>query len=538
MPEINGREVPQEQLDKMIKRMQEREKFEGQFGKAGEDRDRLLHDEGFGQSEIEQFNTGKLPSDFPATFKKKVEPVVLGQEIADTVVPQPTTKAEKFDDPLARGDVSQAFQSHIKRKADLLNSQVEASFEVDANQAARAIKLKAETGLPTGLVAENMDGIEKELLKGKIVPERFIKENPIVTDWLLDHEFHAGMSREEVLNLGHLETLLKRPKRLWPLPEKNLLEMAQRSADRRTKLFAQGIVVADASEEASDKLDDQLDVLDETSPGLGLLFRLSDAAVSPEGFDQDRKDRLVQEKSPIFLQEEIDKLREQEAFISQFGEVGSLETVSRRFDENPVFMIPFLSAAPDISRLGELLTASFAVRDGKANASQQDLLFQYSRMTEVAARRGQDTLGMAAGIIAETPSLVGEFVFTGGVYTGVKGLTLKGGKEVVEGLIRNSISKVLRSRVSSSIAGAAAQTLVNPQRFVKNALVEMQPHGAILQRNDGSFEFKIAPGTGKSFTAVMPAALFRSFAEMSSERVGGAKIFKMLDSGLNKVVFD
>lgn len=362
----------------------------------------------------------------------------------------------------------------------------------------RIVTVQLQTGLGPDIVERNFEALEAEVAKRKRIssfsPSEFIRSSPIVAQWINLNPHYESMSRDQVSNLGNLESLVKRHITELPIPENRLLETATIRAQRKFDAFQKKAAPLRAI-------------------GVG----------SPP--------RKLQE----FIDAEFAIAKSEEAFIAGDEGVGFFEAVGKRSRENPAFFIPFVSGGVDAQRIFDLYMAAKAVEKNSATPEQVDMLVRFGRLSATSDRRGTTVWGDVASIVAELPAFVGEFAATGGIYTGVKGVLLRGGKEAAEHYMKRMVFKALRTQVGARVTAVAVQsTVAGPGRIIKGTFERMTPGGR-LELEDGTILFSIIPGTGEPFIAALSRAWVDNWAEMASERTG--RFFTLLDRPINNVLF-
>ena len=433
---------------------------------------------------------------------------------------------EPFPETLEKQDnrVSQEPQNPISDfvsghdSTGLLNLQLRRAQEIEEQEANRIVRTQIQTGLAPDFVERNLEFLEGELRKVEneklFDPLELIKTSPIFANWIKQHPAYAKIALKDIPNLPNLEQLARRPKSQWPFPDSHLEKMAERLADIEVNKPAE---------------------LDPVTKGISSLFpKVERTPERQKEFDEivARQRKASRERIRKRI---LGELKSEEAFIKGEGPVGLFETFSIRYRENPSFLIPFLSGTRDLIRITELYEAAKAMENRTATQEQVDFLVRFGRLEEAKARRGTTILGDVAGIISELPAFVGEFATTSGVYTGVKGIFLKTGKELAEDLVKRSVMKAISKGVGVRVLAATAQTAVaSPVRIISGTIERMTPRGTVDVGNN-TIAFNIIPGTGEPFNVALHKSIVDAFAEIASERTGA--LFTILDKPLNKVLF-
>lgn len=425
-------------------------------------------------------------------------------------MPTVPKKNEEFKDQprfFKEGQVAEFAAEMAKSETLVLNTHLEAGRKINPSLAARIGRMQTKTGLPPSVVNQNLEQLEIQDNTNNL-PVDFWKKSPLTSQYIRDNSpFYAGMSNEEILNMGNTESLLAKNPNIWRKPkrfiEKEAFQMARKRFDRFTK-------------------------------GGGATPTRGQFEIGPDPIELDEEQSKF-----VFSQMVEEATRElefEEDFIGSDAPIGAVESLQKRFSENSTFMLPFVGAVGDFARLKVLFDASSSVQDGSATESQIALLVRYGRLAEASERRGQSVLGMTASIASEIPAFAIELGSTGGVFTAGKKLTKEGLEFGLEKLLRTSIGKVLKRKLPASIGkfkdfavrntsrvvGTLLQSGASgPGRIAANTVQAMTPIGQTQFGEDGSVSFQIAPNTGKGFSAALTEGVFRQFSEVFTEKLGG-----------------
>lgn len=404
-----------------------------------------------------------------------------------------------------KGEVENFAADMARSETENLNVHLKEGRKINPGTAARVAQMQTKTGLPPSVVHTSLDELEFKDKTNQIPPD-FWKKSPLTAEYIRKNSpFYAGMSDEEILGMGNTENLLGKNPNTWRRPKKDIDRLAGRLAKQRLERFVTG-------GGALDPRDFQLgpDVIELTEEQLERTF------------DQ-------------MLRQTTQEIEFEEDFIGSDAPVGGIETLQKRFQENSLFMVPFVSAGADTRRLLDLYRAASAIEDGTATEDQMATMVRYGRLAEASERRGQSVIGITAGIAAELAPFAIELGLTAGTFTAAKGITQKSLKAAGEKLLRGSIQKVLKrklplvgtiddfaTRNASRIVGTLVQSVAaGPGRIAANTVQAMTPIGQTQFGDDGSVSFQVSPNSGKSFTVALKEGVLRQFNEVFSEKLGG-----------------
>ena len=403
-------------------------------------------------------------------------------------------------------DVVQFTQQLERDRLFQVNLSLSRAQEIPLQIADRAVALEARTGLPKDLIWRNLEALEKQTA-GRAFSLQNLRRSPIVLDWIKQSPQYERLGLEDIGRLPNLEQLLATRKTRWRMTDEQIEEFAERRSEPL----------------ALKAFEEQKKPLAGTELQVGQRFK------------------SLEELQRQFQTEEVAKLKSEEDFIARTGKIGFGEEFGRQFEDNPIFMVPYIGDVPEISKLVELLDAATAQEKGTASQPQRDLLIRYGRLMEAMERRGQDVGGTTAKIMSESIGPILEFMTSAGVYTGVKAAVLKGGKEVIEKTIRSSVEGVLKRSIKRNVAarllGVSAQTLAAaPLRITAGTLQRLTPpmRTAIVENE---FEPVIFHSQKESLVTALPKAVVSEWAEMFSERVGGAAWVRAFGKKSNQLLF-
>jgi len=390
------------------------------------------------------------------------------------------------------------------------NTSIVEGNKIPQDRAFRISRVNLKTGWSPELIDAHLEEFEHRVFERDFDINKFVKESPTIARWIAESPTHSSMTRDEIKKMADVEKLIRRKRLSWPLPEKEINRRATAMAERwRTQQRDQAKSLFGSRPEM---LEAQFGHIDQR-------------------LEEIRNDAL-------------ETLRDEEEFIRESGRVGFFEAVSQRADENPLFLVPFLGAGPDIQKSTELMLAAFALEDGEETQEQKDLLVRYARMAEAAERRGTNVWGATAQIMTELPATAIEFGLTAGTFSAAKLAILKGGRKGIEKFLRGSVNKLLNRnlnralRVTAATGGALAQTgIAGLPEIIRGTVEGVTPPGNLTVDKDGNMSFEVFPEKGKSFGVSLSKSIVTSFTEIASERAGGTTLFKLLEKGQNKVLF-
>lgn len=363
----------------------------------------------------------------------------------------------------------------------LLRTTNTAAQDAPPDRAARILKLRGRMGVDESLLEDNLEEAEKLAAEASFNAEEFRKSHPRLADWYSKSKHHIAIAKPDEASLKRLDRLyFKRDDPARPLSQQEIAEQSKRAAKRR---------------------------VDRDMRTLGPML-------SEPPSEADIKARVEQAE-----REEIAERAREERYIAGTDKVGFFESVGQRFRQNPAFMVPFVSSAPDIDRIAELYTAAKAIETGTATEDDTDLVIRFGRLAEASERRGTSLMGDVAGVLAELPSFAVEFAATGGVYSGAK--------VAAEKTIRGALRKALGGKVASvarkvvgAAAGAGAQAAVSaPLRVAENTLERMTP-GVRISRDEAGALKAVVEDSGDGFAEAFVKSVGNAYVETLSERTG------------------
>jgi hypothetical protein len=368
---------------------------------------------------------------------------------------------------------------------------------IDPNRVLRMFRAAGRTRLPDELVAHNLERIEREIAQEDFHAPTFVRNSPLVAQFVAESPFYASMTEDQILNLSNLEKLLKRPRDLWPMPDEYIRRKARAKAERSWREQA------------------------------GLLA--SAVGRLPVEEQEVARKFLIDQA----FNEEYETLKEEEEFIGRDSPVGFFETFRVAYRENPAFFLPFISAIGDAGKAVDLYNAAKAVQANTATEDQKDMLIRYGRLARAAEHRGTNFGGKVGEILAHLPAFAGEFATTGGVYSAVRGASYQGGRRTATKVINDAVKTVLRAPLASTVQMLVA----SPPRIV-GGIYERMRAGTQIDFKDGTVGIQVIPNTGEPFMAAFWKSTVDSWAEIASERLGGMALFRAMDKRVNRLLFE
>lgn len=413
---------------------------------------------------------------------------------------KPVKEPEGF---FKKNEVSDFAAEVAKSETLSLNTHLAAGRKISPGTSAKVARLQSKTGLPNQVVHDNLEKLEAQDAANDLPPD-FWRKSPLTAEYIRKNSpFYAGMTNEEILSMGNTENLLAKDPAIWRRPQKDIERQAQKRAER---LFAK-------------------------TTGIGSFdpnrFKLSEDVV-------ELTEEQTKQQFQLMLDQSRKELEFEEDFIGSDAPVEGLEALKKRFNENSSFMLPFISALDDATRLTDLFRSAIAVQEGTANEDQVDTLVRYGRLAEASERRGQTVTGITANIGAELVPFAVELGLTGGIYNSAKLASTKLTKDALEKLLRDSVQTVLKrklplagaadsfiTRNTGRVVGTLVQSVAaGPGRIASTVAQAMTPIGQTQFGNDGSVTFQVTPDSGQPFFVALKEGVYRQFTEVFSEKTG------------------
>lgn len=124
--------------------------------------------------------------------------------------PENTARPEAQASPTATIDPAavNAISSFLDEDRDQLSYSVQQGAVGDSGKSIRILQAIGRTRLPREFVERNLDYVEKESAKQEFDPDKFLRESPVVAEYLKD-PIHAAAVRDDYSKLSFLEKQLK-----------------------------------------------------------------------------------------------------------------------------------------------------------------------------------------------------------------------------------------------------------------------------------------------------------------------------------------
>ncbi len=107
-----------------------------------------------------------------------------------------------------------------------------------ADTAARIYQMQLQTGLPPGLIAQNLDSIEQQAKQVNFDAEKFRQESPLLAGWLAKNPVQAAVAQGDYENLSTLETA-------WQIVQAVPAGFTQGGKDLRSSMLSFKVVMGD-----------------------------------------------------------------------------------------------------------------------------------------------------------------------------------------------------------------------------------------------------------------------------------------------------
>lgn len=401
----------------------------------------------------------------------------------DSLLGEPAAPASQTDSLLSGVEDTQKFQTAVQYGADK-----------SPNEAARILRLKEATALPEDLIERNTDKLMRMTRRDQFDAHEFAKRSPITSEWLSESPNRTAATWDILPTLGRMEDFFTKEPHQYARPIEQLEKIARARAKKRLQ-------------EGYDK------------PHRRLMPSGAEGAAQFE---------------ESYYQEELAKLREQEAFISGDEPVGIVENTRMAFNENKAAALPHFNILGKADNATQLLIASQALIANTVTPEQMELLTQTARINAAAQRRGLTTPAEIAAAAASSFVFSAEFATTPGYHL-VKGLIEKGGvklsaKLATKGIIDKALQLALKG--AGWAAGSQAQSLVNPGRIIEGTISNVTPRGSLSE--DGK-SVEIDPTTGQPLGQAIKNAVVTDFANVASERTGEAVV--LMGRVIGKTIF-
>ena len=181
------------------------------------------------------------------------------------------------------------------------------------------------------------------------------------------------------------------------------------------------------------------------------------------------------------------------------------------------FKVPLISAAIEASDLLAVLTAAKKEERGeKLSGSETSLLDAYATHLTAQMQTDQGMLDSAVEMAAGIPAYAGEFMATGGIYTGAKAAARK----TLTKLVSQRVAEGVAGRVVGFALGGAAQATVMPMLVPEAVRRQIPRMEAAPVEGQQDLERVVDKGSGESFPEALAKAYGVTAVETISERTG------------------
>lgn len=357
---------------------------------------------------------------------------------------------------------------------------------IEPKKAADIIELSRKTGFERDAVAESFDKVKAAVKRPTGLYVQQLKEDaPKTADWLED-KHNAAATLDDVELLKKIESNLhSNDPLLRPLTDEEITKSATDATERRVKQF----------------------LTEERKPitlyGSGGSMTIQPAPLPNEAALRER-----------ILADELATRRKENAFVTSPNELGFGDIFQKNFEENPVFMLPFLSSAPDIGKAAGLLQAVNRAKDDKATPEDIDMLIRHARIEAAMSKRGKTAGGYLAEFGMSLPSFVGELALTGGAATAAK--------EAAIGTAKTFAKKALGKAVEIGVHTALSQGL----RIGTNTFLYGTPDTAVTQDDKGELQIQVSDDKGASMAVPFMKAVASSLIDVSAAHIPFHPAFK------------
>ena len=201
--------------------------------------------------------------------------------------------------------------------------------------------------------------------------------------------------------------------------------------------------------------------------------------------------------------------------------------------------LPYIGSGEEAYKIGRLVVAANRFQGGTATEEDVDLLSQYKAATEDEERRGYSIGGIVGNILVNLPAFAGELASTGGIYSAGKTAAIKGGREVLEGVIKGRLKNIVLRGAGTAVGAAAQLPLAGATRIAANTAERLLENYDISKDEAGKIQVALS-GKDDGFAAALGKGTLDSYIEILSERAGGALKHIGVDdavSGLKRAVF-
>lgn len=139
--------------------------------------------------------------------------------------------------------------SDVLEDADRFKVSVSAGIEQDPKRAARIIAAQQRTGLPSDLIARNLDAVEQASRRQGFDADAYRRQAPFVSRWLSEDPSRVGLTQDDLPRLALLEQAVRADPRYTYSNDGTILEelpggyanVYQNAQDLRRKLTERGV---------------------------------------------------------------------------------------------------------------------------------------------------------------------------------------------------------------------------------------------------------------------------------------------------------
>jgi hypothetical protein len=405
---------------------------------------------------------------------------------------------DELVDLMRAGQAKEKAARHGAAKSILQEAQ-----EVDPARAIRILNAGVKAGLPEDLVDANLDEIEADLARSDFTTTSLLADRPKLTRWMGKSPHYAAAVKDNLVDWANLEDWLTRPRHLWRRSDKELESQSRKAAQRKRFQFMTP---------ATDwELQELLIKPAATGPGSEADQERYQKAVAEvrkaRAADEPRRKKGESEMEEKLYQEELSRRQDIERFIAGVGSTSAGEDFAKRFDEDPIWFVPFVGGFGELDKALTLYDAAKAVNAGTPTEDQLELLQEFTRMEDATARRGRSFLSKVAGVVSELPKFGVEIMATGGVAGGGKAAAQVAARSFLQRAMTGSIKFVGRSALQTAV--------IMPTEIATATLKRM--------------------ANGEKLLDVLPGEILAGWGEIASESAGG--LLAKVESGIGKSLF-
>lgn len=402
------------------------------------------------------------------------------------------------------------YADRTKERAQVLEGRIAEAKAVNLDRAVRVLRMQARIGGSHELIDEVLEEAEANTARQDVDAAGFFRSSPGVARFMSKNKYYAALVQHpgDQAKVQNLEELLSLPRDAWPKPDEVIRKEAEKFGVAKARAYFNRprMTRAEFNE-------------------LGL----------PPGFESTQEDLQAEypdlaaaEKS--FVEEEYRIRRREEDFVSGRARADALESLGRRFTENPLFMLPGWSDVVDYGNAAQALEALQAMAAGKATDDQADFGERYVRLAAAADRRGTTFMAKAASIFSELPKFALEMAATGPAAGSAKG----GTQAALRSLFKRAMAGRTRQGLGSAAGIATQSALMLPLMAPAGAARRQMPDAGV----DAEGSVQVLPGTGDTPGLAWARAALDTLIEVGTERLGGSVPFKWLDKQANRLLFE